>query len=72
MNLNEKIGFELRNKRLLNRMTIQQVADKVGKSKNTISYYELGKIKITINDLISYCEAVGCDHIEVLKKANGE
>ena len=70
MNLNEKIGFELRNKRLLNRMTIQQVADKVG--KNTISYYELGKIKITINDLISYCEAVGCDYIEVLKKANGE
>ena len=53
-------------------MTIQQVADKVGKSKNTISYYELGKIKITINDLISYCEAVGCDYIEVLKKANGE
>ena len=72
MNLNEKIGFELRNKRLLNRMTIQQVADKVGKSKNTISYYELGKIKITINDLISYCEAVGCYYIEVLKKANGE
>ena len=36
------------------------------------SYYELGKIKITINDLISYCEAVGCDYIEVLKKANGE
>lgn len=72
MNLNEKIGFELRNKRLLNRMTIQQVADKVGKSKNTISYYELGKIKITISDLISYCEAVGCDYIEVLKKANGE
>lgn len=69
MTLNEKIGFELRNQRLLRRMTIQQVADKLGKSKNTVSYYELGKIKITINDLVSYCKAVGCDCIEVLKKA---
>ena len=72
MTLNEKIGFELRSQRLLKRMTIQQVADKLGKSKNTVSYYELGKINITINDLIDYWEAVGCDYIEILKKANGE
>ena len=72
MTLNEKIGFELRSQRLLKRMTIQQVADKLGKSKNTVSYYELGKINITINDLIDYCEAVGCDYIKILKKANGE
>ncbi len=72
MTLNEKIGFELRNQRLLKRMTIQQVADLLGKSKNTVSYYELGKINITINDLIEYCDAVGCDYIEILKKANGE
>lgn len=69
MTLNEKIGFELRSQRLLKRMTIQQVADKLGKSKNTVSYYELGKINITINDLIDYCEAVGCDYIEILKKS---
>ncbi len=72
MTLNEKIGYELRTQRLLKRMTIQDVADKLGKSKNTVSYYELGKIKITINDLFDYCEAVGCDYISVLKKANGE
>ena len=72
MTLNEKIGFELRSQRLLKRMTIQQVADKLGKSKNTVYYYELGKINITINDLIDYCEAVGCDYIEILKKAKGE
>ena len=72
MTLNEKIGFELRNQRLLKRLTIQQVADKLGKSKNTVSYYELGKINITINDLINYCSAVGCDYIEVLKKVTGE
>lgn len=72
MTLNERIGFELRNQRLLKRLTIQQVADMLGKSKNTVSYYELGKINITINDLINYCTAIGCDYIEVLKKATGE
>lgn len=69
MTLNERIGYELRSQRLLRRMTIQQVANRLGKSKNTVSYYELGKIKITINDLIDYCNVVGCDYIEVLKKA---
>lgn len=38
MRLNEKIGFEMRNQRLLHRMTLEQVADKMGiASKNTIS-----------------------------------
>lgn len=46
MTLNERIGYELRSQRLLRRMTIQQVANKLGKSKNTVSYYELGKIKL--------------------------
>lgn len=72
MTLNERIGYELRSQRLLRRMTIQQIANRLGKSKNTVSYYELGKIKITINDLIDYCNVVGCDYIEVLKKANDE
>lgn len=70
MTLNEKIGYELRSQRLLKRMTIQQVADQLGKSKNTVSYYELGKINLTINDLIEYCAVVGCDYIEILKKSH--
>ena len=54
MTLNERIGYELRSQRLLRRMTIQQIANRLGKSKNTVSCYELGKIKITITDLIDY------------------
>lgn len=69
MNVNEKIGYEMRTERLIKRMTIQQVADKMHKSKNTISYYELGKINITINDLIDYCEIVGCNYIDILNRA---
>ena len=72
MTLNEKIGYELRSQRLLKRMTIQQVADILGKSKNTVSYYELGKTNLTVKDLVDYCSAIGCDYIEILQKAIGE
>jgi len=69
MRINEKIGFEMRNQRLLHRMTLEQVADKMGiGSKNTISRMELGAKNITIEDLVNYCNAVGCSWIELLYK----
>ena len=72
MTLNERIGFEMRTQRLVKRMTIQQVADALGKSKNTVSYYELGKINITVDDLMKYCDVIGCNYIDILLNANGE
>ncbi len=72
MTITEKIGYEMRTQRLIKRMTIQQVADKMNKSKNTVSYYELGKINITVEDLMKYCEIVGCDYIHILQKACNE
>ena len=71
MTLNEKIGFELRNQRLLKRMTLENVADKMHvKSRNTISRIELGKKDITVEDLINYCDAVGCSWLEILEKVS--
>ena len=69
MKLNEQIGFEMRNQRLLHRMTLEQVADKMDiASKNTISRMELGAKNITVEDLVNYCNAVGCSWIELLYK----
>lgn len=37
-NINERIGYEMRSQRLLKRMTLAQMADRLGKSsRNTIS-----------------------------------
>ena len=69
MTLNEKIGFEMRNQRLLKRMTLQQVADGMGVgSKNTVSRMELGITMITVEDLVKYCNVVGCSWSEILEK----
>ena len=71
--LDKRIGFELRSYRLLRRMSLEEVADKMGvSSRNTISYLELGKKSIEVDELIKYCEIVNCDWKEVMLKATGE
>lgn len=71
--INERIGFEMRSQRLLKRMTLEQVATAMGiASRNTISYWELGKTGITVEDLVKYCEVVGCSYIDVLEAATKE
>lgn len=69
MTLNEKIGLQLRMRRMEKKMTIEEVADLLGVAKNTVSYMELGKKKITVEDVVKYSEIVGCDWITILKNA---
>ena len=71
--LNKRIGFELRSARLLRRMTLEQVAAALGvSSRNTVSYLELGKTAIDVETLVRYCEIVGADWAEIMRKATGE
>ena len=71
--LDKRIGFELRSQRLLRRMSLEEVADKMGvSSRNTISYLELGKKSIEVDELIKYCEIVGCDWKEIMLKVTEE
>ena len=70
MELNERVGYEMRNQRLLKRFTLEQVAEKMNvKSKNTISRMELGITKITIEDLGRFCDAVGCRLEDIIARA---
>jgi transcriptional regulator with XRE-family HTH domain len=71
MELNKRIGFEMRNQRLIKRLTLEQVASRMGlASKNTVSRMELGITKITVEDLQKYCDAVGCSWIELLNNVH--
>lgn len=45
------IGKAMRYQRTLKRLSLQQVADKIGLAKNTVAYYEKGKISISVNNL---------------------
>lgn len=71
MTLNEMVGYEMRTQRLLRRLTLADVARRMGvKSQNTISLMELGRTQISVEVLQKYCDAVGCSWIEVLEKVS--
>lgn len=70
MTKNTTIGMLMRKHRKEKKMTIQQVADKMGKAKNSISLLELGKTGIEVETLQKYCEIIGYDWIELIKEAD--
>lgn len=71
MTVNEQIGLEMRVERIRAKMTLDDVANKMGvKSKNTISRMELGKTEITVVQLREYCKAVGCNYIDILERVS--
>lgn len=70
MTLNEQIGYEMRKERERRNYSLAYVASKMGfSSRNTVSKMELGRKQITVDDLERYCDAVGCDMYEILRKA---
>ncbi len=71
--LNERIGYEMRTQRLIHRMTLAQMADRMGlKSRNSVSIMELGKTQITVSDLKAFCDVLNVDYLDILKKVGGE
>lgn len=70
MTLNEKIGFQLRFERMRKKLTIDQMAQLLHVAKNTVSYLELGKKNITVEDLKKYCEILDCNYVSILERAD--
>ncbi len=69
MTINEKLGTEMRVERIRARMTLDEVAQRMGvRSKNTISRMELGKTEITMEMLINYCNAINFPWKDLLER----
>lgn len=59
MNYNERIGILMREYREKANMTQIEVGKKMGVGKQAVSNYELGLRKITMEQMDSFCKAVG-------------
>jgi transcriptional regulator with XRE-family HTH domain len=70
MTTNETIGMLMRKHRKEKKMTIQEVADRMGKAKNSVSLLELGKTGIEIETLQKYCDVIGYDWITLIKETD--
>lgn len=67
--LNKKIGTLLRAEREKRNMSLADVASKMGySSRNTTSKIELGTTQITVEQLRKYCDAVGCNMYDLLRR----
>lgn len=70
------IGEALEEERKEKGMSLQDVANKVGKSKQTIFNYEKGRRSLNTSDFIVYCDKLGFDGmgiiVEVQSKSDTE
>lgn len=62
----QQIGGVLRSFRKRNRLSMQDVADRLGVTKMAISHWENGDRRIGIDSLRSYCNMIGCTLPDIL------
>ena len=59
--VNQHIGNRIRNFRKMKKLTIQQLADMIHKSRATVSKYETGEITLDIETLYDISSALDVD-----------
>lgn len=61
------VGSLIRKQREAMRMTVAQLAERIGVSRNTITNYEAGKTEPTASDLMRLSTALGCSVSDLLR-----
>lgn len=73
MKVDKEIGAEMRRQRTMRRLSLAQVADRMGySSRNSVSKMELGTTQITVGMILDFCKAVGCEidpFVEIIENA---
>ena len=70
-NYNGAIGAWLMNERLKQGLTLQDIADRLGMSRSTIYYWEVGKRTIFADNMINYCNVLGVDPADLIRDVTG-
>lgn len=70
--LYQTLGYYLRKSRETKNLSLEFVADKIGKTKKTVSRYELGEHRIDTETLQDICNAIGISYTELNKKVEKE
>jgi transcriptional regulator with XRE-family HTH domain len=65
------VGRQVRARRKDNGKTLQELADKSGVTKQTISMVELGEVDISIRKLARICEALHCSLADFFEPERG-
>lgn len=66
------LGRILKEYRIQNGLTLQNVADKMGMSRQMIFHYESGRSPMTVTQVIKICGIYEIDYATILKQAQIE
>lgn len=66
--LNHEIAAEIRRRRTEAKLTIAEVADRLGIARTTLSYVETGQRRITADYLATFAEFFGCSPHDLLPR----
>ena len=68
MEIYKKLGDIIRTERLNKKMTMKELAQKVGVTEGAIHHYEIGIRKMTFDTFADICKALDLNATEVTKK----
>lgn len=68
MDINKKIGSELKKEREKAGISRRSLAKKLNVSDVAIYYWEFGINSISLESFIKYCNVIGIDYIKLLKR----
>lgn len=66
MSNNSTISKKIHDFRQKAGLTQEELAEKVGLSRGSITSIEQGKRKVTVEELLKFCEALACSHADLL------
>jgi len=66
LNINEKVGIKLKELRSKNGYSLEHIASRIGKARQTVHKYEKGMISISLDDLQDILNIYGIDVGEFL------
>jgi transcriptional regulator with XRE-family HTH domain len=65
----EWVGQQLKVYRLQNKLTLEEVGQRIGKTKKQVQNYEVGKTRLFLPLLIELCELYGVDYRRFIEEA---
>ena len=68
----KQIGSWLKAKRNAKGYSLQQIADKLDKSRTIVFYWESGKRTIDASDFIDYCKLLNANPVEIMNELFNE
>jgi len=65
----EWVGNELKNYRLLKRLTLKDVSERISVSPKQVQNYENGENKLTVPTLVKLCKIYGVDYSDFITRS---